>query len=648
MESGAGTSKAADAGRIAEAVRADPRAGGMSPGATLLVAACIGLAAGWIDLGLMLLNSRVIQRDFDRLGGDFPWLIPSGVAALLLSVGAALAGLYLVRRRRPSPRWVVGVLAFIASLDACARLPLELWASLLLSAGLAVQSGRWAGRRPDVPLAWARRAVPLLAAALLAAVMVTRGGRAWAEHRAVSSLPPASANAPNVLLIVWDTVRAASTSLHGYGRPTTPNLQRLAARGTRFDLAFSTSSWTLPAHASLFTGRWPHELGVDWKSPLRRDVPTVAGHLRDRGYDTAGFVANLDYASVETGLSRGFAHYEDYPVDLLDTLDRYVGLGHRMELSTWGSVVSSLLEKASGRPMGRIGRSREHAKRATDVDRGFLDWLSWQRGRARPFFAFLNYNDAHSPYEVPDPSAPGFGLRPTTLRDYLTLQRWNQVPKASLRPEDVQMATAVYDECIAHLDRRLGLLLDELDRRGVLGNTIVIVTADHGEHLGDHLLFFHGCSLYRQLVHVPLVIVDPRGAATGRVVAGPVGLRDLPATIAELVGEVDGAPFPGRSLARSLRDAAGPPGDAPGPLLMETTPPLVMMNEGREPVAKGPMRSLVAGGLHYIESGDGTQELFSLEGDPEERFNLANAPTAGDVVRRFRSSLESMASGRKP
>ena len=103
---------------------------------------------------------------------------------------------------------------------------------------------------------------------------------------------------------------------------------------------------------------------------------------------------------------------------------------------------------------------------------------------------------------------------------------------------------------VAYLDRRLGALLDELGRRGVLDDTLVIVTADHGEHLGDHLLFFHGGSLYRQVVQVPLVIVDPKGRRAGRVVAEPVSLRDVPATIADSARTGPGAPFPGRSLAR--------------------------------------------------------------------------------------------------
>ena len=112
------------------------------------------------------------------------------------------------------------------------------------------------------------------------------------------------------------------------------------------------------------------------------------------------------------------------------------------------------------------------------------------------------------------------------------------------------MANDVYDDCISYLDRRLGILLDELERRGVLDDTLVIVASDHGEHLGDHLLFFHGCSLYRQLVGVPLVIVDPKGVPAGRVVAEPVSLRDIPATVVDLLGLAGAAPFPGRSLAR--------------------------------------------------------------------------------------------------
>ncbi len=154
--------------------------------------------------------------------------------------------------------------------------------------------------------------------------------------------------------------------------------------------------------------------------------------------------------------------------------------------------------------------------------------------RRRPFFAFLNFNDAHPPYEVPDPSVAGFGLRPSSEGDLETLAGWNLFGKASLAPRDVRLVTDVYDDSIAYLDRRMGALLQKLDRRDVLQDTMVIVTSDHGEHLGDHGLLFHGGSLYRQLVQVPLVIVGP-DVPSGRAVADPVSQRDLPATIIDLL-----------------------------------------------------------------------------------------------------------------
>jgi arylsulfatase A-like enzyme len=614
----------------------------LPPATVLLLAAAIGLVTGFLDLGLMLMKKCAIDGDFFRLGGDFWWIIPLGVAALVLLSGAALA---LAARRRPSGirlDLTVGLLSFVGFLDLSARLPLDFWSSALLSMGLAVQSARVVRRRHTV-LRWLRRATPLLIGALLAVALVTRGSRAWSEHRAASTLPPPPA-ARNVLLIVWDTVRAANLSLHGYGRPTTPHLEQLAARGVRFAHAFATSSWTLPSHASLFTGRWPHELTAGWRTPLDGTYPTLAGQLGSIGYDTAGFVANLDYCSRETGLARGFGHYEDYPIGVWEIFTRYIGLGRRMDLFSMAFVVDKLAGRPRNGPSPMLPLSKEHAKRGAEVDRAFLDWLSWQRTRGRPFFAFLNYADAHTPYEVPDPSVEGYGQRPTSWRDLSVLERWLTLDKSRLSAGDVKMAIDVYDECIAYLDRRLGALLDELGQRGVLDDTLVIVTSDHGEHLGDHVLFFHGCSLYRQLVEVPLVIVDPKVVPAGRVVVEPVCLCDVPATVVELLGLARNSPFPGRSFARLW----GPSGErdplAAVPLLMEAEKPPLLVNQGREPAAKGPMKALIAGGMHYIRSADGLEELFSLNSDPDERFNLAGLPAAQAALQGFRRALQEMLS----
>jgi arylsulfatase A-like enzyme len=447
-----------------------------------------------------------------------------------------------------------------------------------------------------------------------------------------------------VLLIVWDTVRAQNLSLYGYGRPTTTNLERLAAQGVRFQHAFATSSWTLPSHASLFTGRWPHELSSGWKTPLDNTYPTLAGRLRSLGYDTAGFVANLDYCGRETGLGRDFAHYEDYPLSAWEIFSRYVGLGRRVDPFSIALVADKITGGRWGGARPLIPISKEHAKSAADIDRAFLDWLSWQRTRGRPFFAFLNYNDAHTPYEVPDDSAGAFGIRPSSWHDHLILQQWNMLDKMKVPYRDVLMANDLYDDSIAYLDRRLGALLDELRRRGVLDDTVVVLTSDHGEHLGDHLLFFHGCSLYRQVVEVPLVVVSPKRVPAGRAVAEPVSLRDLPATVLDLLGLERGAalPFPGRSLARFWdRDDREPP-PAAEPFLMETDKPTLLTNQGREPAAKGPMKAMVAGGMHYIRSGDGREELYALDSDPEELMNAAGYPDAQEVLQGFRDALRSM------
>jgi arylsulfatase A-like enzyme len=590
----------------------------------LLIATWIGLIAGFCDVGLLVMNTRFIRRDFSRLGGDFPWIVPSAVAFLVLAPAALIA--LRARIRGTVPLAVpVGLLSLVGFLELSSRVRLELWASLIVSAGLAIQLVRFVRPRGHEFLRLVRGTVGLLVAILFATTLLTIGGRIWSEHRQRSALPPAPAGAQNLLLIVWDTVRAANTSLYGYHRATTPNLERLASRGVRFDLAFSASSWTLPSHASMFTGRWPHELGVDWKAPMRDGVPTLAEYLASKGYDTAGFVANLDYCSAETGLARGFAHYEDYPLSLVDTFTRHVALGRRIDVPSWASAVESFLEEHTGRWYDVLPLSREHRKRADAINGAFLAWLGKRPAKGRPFFAFLNYNDAHTPYEVPDSSIPGFGRRPSSASQRRLLRAFTGTDKTKLSAKDVQVAHDVYDDCILYMDTQLGSLIDELRHRGVLEHTLLIVASDHGEHLGDHGLFLHGGSLYRQLVQVPLLLVGHEWIPAGRTVARPVSLCDIPATVIDLLGLGSTHPFAGQSVASSWRTRATERGrSAADALLMETTKPELLMNGGREPAARGPMRAVIVAGMHYIQMADGTCELFNLKTDVVEQANLAN------------------------
>jgi arylsulfatase A-like enzyme len=233
---------------------------------------------------------------------------------------------------------------------------------------------------------------------------------------------------------------------------------------------------------------------------------------------------------------------------------------------------------------------------------------------------------------------------PRRPADFMFLMEyWETIDKLALRPILRDLARDSYDNCVAYLDQRLGALFDELHRQGVLDRTLVIVTADHGEGLGEHDLFDHGESLYRSEIRVPLLIVLPAGQRSTGVVRQIVSLRDLPATILELVGLGSGSPFPGRSLAYLWRDpppgAASVDGDAAISELPKPNP--YDPNQGRSPAHRGPLTSLAEGDFAYIRNErDGTEELFNERDDPGELHNLVHVAAMQDVLDRFRRRLD--------
>ena len=221
-----------------------------------------------------------------------------------------------------------------------------------------------------------------------------------------------------------DTVRADHLSLYGYERRTSPTLERLAKRGIRFDQARATAPWTLPSHASMFTGRWPHELSTKWMCPLRGDVPTLAEYLGSLGYATAGFVGNTSYCSYDSGLDRGFTHFQDYVLDKLSA----VRTVHLIDLSL--KALARLGPSLRMHWMTRMRLAYGDRKVARDINREFLDWLSRRREPRRPFFAFVNYLDAHAPYVLPPGAAYRFGSAPKSEADFLFLvEGWQLVDK---------------------------------------------------------------------------------------------------------------------------------------------------------------------------------------------------------------------------
>ena len=288
----------------------------------------------------------------------------------------------------------------------------------------------------------------------------------------MTKLPsPVSNSTPNVILITLDTVRAKNLSLYGYQRQTTPQLEKLAKDSVVFEQAIATAPWTLPSHGSIFTGQYPHQFSFGWTEPFKTSHETLADELGRRGYESAGFAANLIYCTRAIGIARGMIHYEDYPVSL----------GQTILSASLGRAISN-----SGFVRQLTGfRDTLNRKQAEEVNDDFLSWLS-SRNQDRPFFAFLNYFDAHEPLLPPAPFNEQFGSAKTDEKlqyhgvdiEFINKHDWSE--------QEAQKYRNAYDNSIAYLDYQLGELFAKLSEKGLLDNTLVIITADHGELLGEH------------------------------------------------------------------------------------------------------------------------------------------------------------------
>ena len=300
-------------------------------------------------------------------------------------------------------------------------------------------------------------------------------------------------------------------------------------------------------------------------------------------------------------------------------------------------------------------------KPATAINHEFLNWLSSRRQPERPFFAFLNFIDAHYPYRLPDSSITRFGGKPRNEHERDLLDNWQAWDKLRLSDRDVTLARDAYDDCLADLDEQLGCLIDRLERRGILQRTWLIVTSDHGESFGvPHNDFGHGTSLYQPQLHVPLVIVPPAGGGRGggsptpRVVPETVSLRDLPATVVDLLDLEADAPFLGASLARlwghpDPGESIDPAASKPSPALSEVVPTNTLSPPSESLLQERSVwASLAEGDSVYIRAsyrGNLLEELFDLHADPRELRNLAEVAAQKPLLERMRATLDRLTAG---
>jgi arylsulfatase A-like enzyme len=593
----------------------------LRPGDVVLSGLWFGLLAGLIEAIVMEVRRSGLGHR-TAMGPHIVWMAPAMDVVWLL-VPALLLALLVHFWKSPRANWLaIFGLAFPASVAVAflAIVQLHTYALIVIAIGMAVQITAAVARYPRGFVRLVQRTTAVLLGLVVLGAGLVFGRERWAERQALGRMPQPEAGAPNVLLLILDTARALSMSVNGYERPTSPELERFARKGVVFLDAQAPSSWTLPSHAGMFTGRLPHQLSTGFRAGLDSTYPTLAEALRDAGYHTAGFVANLHYASRDFGLNRGFLRYEDYGISfgemfLNSSVGRYLAIhpGFRRLVGYYDI----------------LGR-----KKAETINHHLLGWLN-QRGNNRPFFAFVNYYDAHEPYLPPAEFDRKFASD-IQRKPYLTdqsIRGARRLVKLQMTPAEIRREHEAYAASIAYLDHQIGMLLDSLEVRGILKNTLVIITSDHGEQFGEHGMFVHGNSLYQPLVNVPLIMSLPRAVPENRVVRGPLNLRDIATTVMDLTGTEGGDRFDGHSLRRFWDSTQDPVGE---PLLLE------VITTGKPSGKVEELRAVRLGSLEYIRHQDGREELYDLAADPGELHNLTKDSAAQVRLVSLRSTMDSI------
>jgi arylsulfatase A-like enzyme len=548
-----------------------------------------------------------VRHGFSQTTQQFPLTAPLAYALLFCMVAIPLA---LAARlnwrvgRAPAVNGLFAGLAIFSMLLLYRRIhPLSY---VVLAIGLGWQVGQWVSRNPQ-----AMRPLHRFVAPILAAIMVINGSwpfvkSRWRETSALRETRTAGHDAPNVLLLILDTVRAANLGVYGYHRATSPALDSLARDGVVFEQAYSTASWSLPAHASMLTGVWGHETGGDYLRRIHDDLPTVTEVLSRNGYLTGAFMGNGSWAGHETGIQRGFHRFVSYR----SRLAQMIWNTTLTQTPLFNGVAGGLVRRDPGRMLDAIREFNLRAdfvtptnlRRAGEITDAFLSWRRHVNDR-HPWFATLNVIDAHDPYETPFEQRFSNGETPLDK----------------------------YDGAIAYVDSIVGRLFQELESLGDLDKTLVIVTSDHGEKFGEHGEFEHSGSLYLPVVHVPLLLRYPARLSPGTRRPELRTTADIPATILDVTGLSDPR-IPGASLVRARA-------------AVDSSPLLFLSNqnpkpEPGDPTAAGDILGAITPAWHLISFPDRSEKLFRWREDPAETVNLTATPDGQAILPGLRQALK--------
>lgn len=384
-----------------------------------------------------------------------------------------------------------------------------------------------------------------LALAFAAALIFAFSGAPEGYAEKESAPPPG--DVPSVLVLLIDTLRADHLSCYGYERRTSPNMDRVAAEGALFLNSYSQASWTKPATASLMTGVYPstHQT-TTMGSGLMDSFRILPEIYSDHGFRTAILTSN-NLVSPLFGFDQGvdFFHY---------------GKAQMVRELMLGNIIRTLLRSNQERKQKvedyfwrveaflRFSERVDYDPSAEALNARFLEWL--EEDLHRPFFAYIHYIEPHYPYTPPAPFdtlfapiEPGAYVQPTHNYGFQPFDRMDSVDPALL-----EAVLGEYDGEIAYLDDRFGRFFSELEKLGVLDNTILVITSDHGEEFFEHSMWGHGHSLFDEVVRVPLIIRYPQRIPAGTEITGLASLVDILPTLMDLSGIEESGEFAGRSL----------------------------------------------------------------------------------------------------
>ncbi len=437
---------------------------------------------------------------------------------------------------------------------------------------------------------------------------------------------PAPAARPNVLIVMWDTVRADRLGCYGQSPSPTPHLDAFAAGARVYEQAVSPAIWTIPSHASILTGLVPSEHGATaYHKWLDGRFTTLAETLRDAGYDTYCFSSNPHF-SRNANLVQGFSR-DEYAWDER-WKQRVAEIIARKVAPQDASNEMSVRINESRRQQGKALIGEADLKEAGPVIREALEgWLA-SREDDRPWFAFLNYMEAHDP-RIPSTGARQRVMPPEQVRQsYLVDQSHDaqmefMFGRRRYSAEDLAVINGVYNASLVDLDAATHALLEMLAQRGLLDKTVVIVVSDHGENLGEHGLMEHKYSIYNTLTRVPLLLRYPPRVEPGRV-REPTPVLDVYATVLDLAGVAPPAPTPNSvSLLAAERDARRPIVSE----MLAPTPNALLKASQRFPDLNWTRwmrtyRAIELDGYKLIVASEGGNELYNVRTDPGETENL--------------------------